>query len=466
MMATAVALLALSILAAGAAAQTAPADTSVANEPAVEATSPVSFWGGIPAPADSTTAAFDNRSRAAWEWVLIVPYSVINIPLRYLRLGFGAGVRWVDRHNFFKYIHFTAVPKGFVPSVGYSSQEGLLLGLDYYSNFAGHNNPFRIRGQYSTNQWQRYTAGILFNRGGLYMGQTGLGYRERPNLEYFGLGPNTEPEDRSFYSEERKWVGVGGRRGVGRGVVALIVTYSAVEAALPPSEYSPTVLEQFPEIADRPGFDADSKGVMGRLGFGINTTHRESNPDRGTFAAASVGIFDSTNQDDVSFLAYRFEYQKFLSVWGAGRSLAIRTYLNWLDNTGGLPIPFQRLFINEYPDQFRGYDKGRWRDRGITGLTAEYRFPFLHDRLDGGVGLDWVAFTDIGQVFDEFDAIAASNLTYSYGFGVRLFSSAQYAGSIEFAWSEEGFQFRLATKQVFQFTRDVLFMGHEEALIH
>jgi hypothetical protein len=41
-----------------------------------------------------------------------------------------------------------------------------------------------------------------------------------------------------------------------------------------------------------------------------------------------------------------------------------------------------------------------------------------------------------------------------------------YIGTAEFVWSDDGFQFRLSTKQLFQYTRDVLFQGREETLIH
>ncbi len=90
----------------------------------------------------------------------------------------------------------------------------------------------------------------------------------------------------------------------------------------------------------------------------------------------------------------------------------------------------------------------------------------LADRPDGGFGIDTVLLTDIGQVFGDFGEIRADNLTASYGFGFRTFFGSHFSGSMEFVWSDEEFQFRLSTKQLFQFTRDVLFLGREETLIH
>ena len=144
----------------------------------------------------------------------------------------------------------------------------------------------------------------------------------------------------------------------------------------------------------------------------------------------------------------------------------MRTYFNFLDNTGEITVPFQRLFINEPPDQFRGYDSGRWRDRGITGLSLEYRFPFMADRRDGGFGMDTVLLGDIGQVFGGVDDISTENLTLSYGFGWRFHMAPQFLGTVEFVWADEGFQFRMSATQLFQFTREVLYNGREETLIH
>lgn len=431
------------------------ADTTVAGHG-------VSYWGPVPEPSDSSRVVYKERGRAAWEWPLIVPYSVINLPLRGLRLGTGALVRAAERQNLFKYVHIVPVPKGVVPSGTYGSESGFTVGLNYYNLYRG-DTPLRIRAQYSTEQWQKYTAGMIFNREEKTEFHVGVGYDLRPNVRFFGVGPQATVEDRSHFKDERSWVGALFRRrltdswGGAFGAV-----WSSVAARAPAEENTPALTDVF---SPPPGYGSRSDGTMLRAAVFHSSAPNQGNPNRGTVLIGTAGLFVSTS-DDVSFIAYRFEAQQFVPVWHSRRALALRGYLNYVGDRGDNPIPFQRMFINELPDQFRGYTSGRWRDIGITGLTAEYRFPLFADHADGGFGIDTALFTDIGQVFSTFDEIRTDNLTESYGFGLRAYMGHAFAGSIDFAWSEEGFQFRLATKQLFQYSRDVLFNGREETLIH
>jgi hypothetical protein len=404
---------------------------------------PVSAWGVLPAPSDSTTASFKNRSRSAWEWPLYIPYAAINYPLRWIREGIGLGMIWADKRDLFRFINLVPVPKGVVPSVSYNRQEGLGLGLNLYLPVGNEKNLSRIRATYTTQKWQKYTAGAIFNKDGKWSMQMGVGYRFRPNLEFYGVGPNTTLDDLAYYMDKRGWGGLNVRRRLTkRQYLALAGVFSSIAAREPEEGFHPTMTEKY----------GDNK--------------QSGNPDRGTLAGATVGGFVATNTNDISFTAYRFELQQFVPLWYSKRALALRGYFNFIDDTGSEPIPFQRMFINEVPDMFRAFDTGRWRDLGITGVDIEYRFPFVADKKDGGFGIDTVLLTDIGQVFSERSEIAIDNLTYTYGFGFRAFMNQMFIGTAEFVWSDEGFQFRLSTKQLYQFTRDVLFQGREETLIH
>lgn len=441
------------------------AGPDAADSVSVAAPAPASAWGVLPAPSDTVTASFKNRSRSAWEWPLFIPYAAINYPLRWIREGVGLAVIWADRRDLLRYINIVPVPKGVVPSIAYNRQEGLALGLNLYLPVGDKKNLSRIRGMYSTQKWQKYTAGVIFNKDGKWSMQVGAGYRLRQNLEFYGIGPNTTLDGLAFYKDERSWAGLNVRRRVTKHqYLALMGVYSTIDAREPEEGFHPTMLEKYG--TNVPGFGQRSDGVMARVAWIFNSARQTGNPDRGTVAGITVGGFVATNTNDISFTAYRFELQQFVPLWYSKRALAFRGYFNFIDDTGSEPIPFQRMFINEVPDMFRAYDTSRWRDLGITGVDIEYRFPFAADKKDGGFGIDTVLLTDIGQVFSEKAEIAVDNLTYTYGVGFRLYMNHLYIGSAEFVWSDEGFQFRLASKQLFQFSRDVLFQGREETLIH
>jgi hypothetical protein len=454
------------ILAAALAAVLAP-PSAPARAAAADSALAESRWGVIPARADSNTVAFDNRARAAWEWPLFIPYAAINYPLRWVRHGVGAGIVWLDTHRIFERINIVPAPEGVVPALDYGSLSGVTFGINYYDLLGARRHPMRLRAEYSTERWQRYTGGVAFNRGGRFAGAVGAGYRLRPNLRYYGVGPQSRVEDEAFYEDERAWVGASARHALGRdGVVAVGVAYSSVGARAPDLDEGVSLAERLPGVEAPPGFGDRSHGVMSRLAIGWDTTREEGTPERGGIVGGSVGYFAPVGDADIAFLAYRFELQRFVRLWHTGRALALRGYVSWIETLEDEPFPFQRLFINDVPDDFRGYKHGRWRDRGITGVTAEYRFPFIADRRDGGFGIDTVLLADVGQVFPEFDAIRGDDLTVSYGFGWRAYMNQHYIGAMLFVWSEESFQFHLTTKQLFQFSKEVLFNGREELLIH
>jgi hypothetical protein len=426
----------------------------------------VSTWGEIPAPSDSTTAKFTDRSRSAWEWPLYLPYAAINYPLRWIREGIGKGVVWADRKDVFEYVKLIPIPKGVVPSIDYSAQSGFGVGADVYLLLGSRDNPVRLRAKYSTESWQKYTGGTILNKGGTWELQLGGGYRLRPNLEFHGVGPSSSLDDLSYYKDERAWGGMNLRRRLTkRSRLALVTVYSSVSARLPSTGNNPSVPERF-GLGTPAGFGERSDGVMARIALFYNSSVGEGNPDGGTIVGATAGGFLATNNDDVSFTAYRFEFQQFFPLWHTKRALALRGYLSFIDDTGTEEIPFQRMFVDEVPDKFRGYPTGRWRDLGITGINVEYRYPFASDRRDGGFGVDAVLLYDVGQVFSESSEIKVDNLTHSYGFGLRAFMDQFFIGALEFAWCDEGYEIRLSTKQLFQFSQDVLFQGREETLIH
>lgn len=97
---------------------------------------------------------------------------------------------------------------------------------------------------------------------------------------------------------------------------------------------------------------------------------------------------------------------------------------------------FARLLTNSDPNQMRGYDDDRWRDRGLLLLNAEYRFPVWAYRERRGTGIDGYLFVDSGQVFSDDDRPALRDLVHSYGGG-----------------------FRLSMDQIFQYPKNALYHG-------
>jgi hypothetical protein len=123
------------------------------------------------------------------------------------------------------------------------------------------------------------------------------------------------------------------------------------------------------------------------------------------------------------------------------------------------------LYTNDEPDQLRGYQDFRWRDRGIAILSAEYRWPVWALEALGGIGIDAFLLSDVGQVFHEAEDLSRRNVTVSWGGGFRLISRSGFTGRIEAAWSREETVFRISTDQLFQYDKDNLYNGRDQNVL-
>jgi outer membrane protein assembly factor BamA len=292
--------------------------------------------------------------------------------------------------------------------------------------------------------------------------QLGAGYRVRPNARYFGLGPGALEANESRYTHEMSWVGAAVERRLHRSIsLELVSLFTTVGARGPKDDDDPTLVEVFGD--DRPlGYGDRSDGVTVGLTLQSDTTERTGTPESGALIRGGGSYFVETGEGDLSYWTTRGEIQLFVPLWFTERALALRAFYTWIDPTAGrgtASIPFQRLMTNDDPDLLRGYRDFRWRDRGMTLATAEYRWPIWAGRGNGDFGLHMYLFTDIGQVFGDNEEIALRNMTESFGAGVRVVSWGWFAGRAEIGFSEEETVLRLRADQTFQFQKGGLYHG-------
>lgn len=137
----------------------------------------------------------------------------------------------------------------------------------------------------------------------------------------------------------------------------------------------------------------------------------------------------------------------------------LRGFIAWIEEEGRNPVPFQRMYANEMPDLMRGFRDFRWRDRGMTVFSAEYRWPLWTMEHVDGPGVDAYLLADVGQVFGDRREIQINALRGSFGGGVRYIGRDGFGGRIEYARSEEETSFRFSAEQVFQFDKNGLMHG-------
>lgn len=147
-------------------------------------------------------------------------------------------------------------------------------------------------------------------------------------------------------------------------------------------------------------------------GFGVIINHDTRNhiyqPSTGFYNQICTVFFGKALGSDYKFALLSFDLRKYFSVFGT-HVLALQTFDSFIS---GEP-PFQMLNLLGGSSVMRGYYEGRYRDKSMITVQAEYRFP-LFWRF-GAVG-----FAGIGDVSDDITKFRIDQFKYSFGFGFRF----------------------------------------------
>lgn len=426
-----------------------------------------SYWGPIPAQTDSVRAAFVQPPKPVWATAVDVPYEIVAFPVGLLFDGIQAATLALDGggvvYTVSRWLKPRELPYGVVLSVDAGGLAGFGAGATaVHDEFFGRDNRFRLGFKVTSTGNNRVVLGTHFNVGHADEVQFGSGYRVRPNARFFGIGPRASQENESKYTDELSWVGATYERHVSGSLsVETTVLYTGFGARSPGDPNDPGIASVFADDLPR-GYGDRSDAFTFGLVLQSDTTERTGTPDGGALVRAGASYTLDTDGSHTEYVAYRGEVETFVPLWFDERALALRAFGSWIDPVGGGgvgDVPFQRLTFNDEPDLMRGYRDYRWRDRGMTVLTAEYRWPIWVSHGNGDLGLHMYLFDDVGQVFGEADEISLDNVRQSYGVGIRGAAWGHFIGRIELGFSEEETVFRLRADQVFQFQKGGLYHG-------
>lgn len=159
---------------------------------------------------------------------------------------------------------------------------------------------------------------------------------------------------------------------------------------------------------DIPG---SSGGTVSGLGFFMTYDSRDSifYTTAGSFHQFSAMGFGRTLGSDFTFNRFFFDLRKYVRL-SVAHSLAFQARL--LFQTGN--PPFWRMGLLGGQESMRGYYLGRYRDRDIITLQAEYRWVPVFWRI----GL--AAFASLGDVAATAGDFDLGSFKYAYGLGLRF----------------------------------------------
>jgi outer membrane protein assembly factor BamA len=154
-----------------------------------------------------------------------------------------------------------------------------------------------------------------------------------------------------------------------------------------------------------------SGGTVSGFGYFMTYDSRDSifYTTSGSFHQFSATAFGRTLGSDFNFNRFYIDLRKYIR-FSYAHSLALETRL--LFQTGD--PPFWRMGLLGGQEIMRGYYAGRYRDKNMIALQAEYRWTPIFWRL----GL--VVFAGLGDVAATPGGFDLAEFKYSYGLGLRF----------------------------------------------
>ena len=152
--------------------------------------------------------------------------------------------------------------------------------------------------------------------------------------------------------------------------------------------------------------------------------------EHGSFVQATGSFSAHALGSEFDFTRVTVDARRFLSL-GRHRVVALQGVL---ETTGG-DAPFDQISLVGNSDYMRGYTRGRFRDRHLAALQAEYRAP-----LAGRLG--WAAFAGGGVIAPHVSDVVSADARFlpSYGLGARwlLFARSHSTIRVDYARGTAG----------------------------
>ncbi len=228
-----------------------------------------------------------------------------------------------------------------------------------------------------------------------------LGYSKFPT-KFWGIGNYTPEEDSTRYTAGTFDVMLELQRQLAVGWYIGVIGQVAHRKLLSAEFDTGTV----------PGTE-DGNIVGVGLSVARDTRTNTTFPQSGSFHQIRATLFDGAFGSDFDYGTLSLDFRKYLSPRN-GHVLAIRLY--GVGTTGG--PPFERLAMLGGDLLLRGYYIGRFRDKDLLALQAEYRATIW--RRIGAV-----AFVGAGQVASDLADFAVAGFKPSAGLGLRFLLSPQ-----------------------------------------
>lgn len=265
---------------------------------------------------------------------------------------------------------------------------------------------------YTLNKQYLVRAPILLNfKDNQYVVEGVADFRVYPN-RYYGIG-NNSPWDYQIYSESVLSLFFEPRARIwGPLYVGVNWSFRNVFHFESHEVYNKDN-EVLPSPAGGPLVSDPPPGARANLNHGIgplvvyDTRDDVYYPLRGAHYKSHLTSFNNALGGDYDYTLWVVDARQYIPV-GKKQVVAVQVLSEWRKGE----VPFSSMAEFGGPWQMRGYFRGRFRDKNMAILQAEYRFP-LYARLSG------VAFADAGQVYGK-EPFQWDRMRWTAGAGIRF----------------------------------------------
>lgn len=383
--------------------------------------------------------------------LLDIPEELLKTPV-YI----GKGLTWLAVYGVYENPTFSRLfnfniefDLGVYPYAAYSSNKGIAGGLTTYKrNIISEGDRFRIKGWYSTQDYQfygcKYTAPNLF--GDDFGVRMIAEYNNRPKENFYGIGSDSRRSDKIAVTLEQTDF-----RGAVEYTIDKKLSICLQGGYLMSNVFDgkdDEILSDLQEIREQLGLSAAQVAAT-RLGwFGFEISHdwrdRKGQPTRGGEEYFAMNYYRGVKRSDgAKYNEMKLKLAYYINLF-RNRILAVKFVSRRIHKPDDSPdIPFYLLSNIVDADMLRGYMTNRFLDNDMMVATIEYRYPILN-------ALDAFIFLDEGRVFNNIDHdLESKNWRYAAGLGLRLWYVKGVIMRFQVGFTKED------TRFFFQFAEDI-----------
>ncbi|GEM_PF-617206 len=370
-------------------------------------------------------------------------YAVARIPLYPLiglGKGFERGLRAVEEHHLIEKQAFAAkwLAERHMQLLfgGLGTGAGMAVGINFFDNHPEGRFRWQVPLRISNANYQQFETAVSYSflpKHRLFI-EGRARYRNRPQEDFFGLGPSSAVAGRSNFQLQDR--GIGGAIGSEFAPGARVdFSFRYVNANVGPgrdAEYGDTAA-LFPAL---PGLARGSALLL----YGVSAVYprldNPLDPHRGLRLRARFLRADSRNADNFNFYDYGAAGDIYIPL-GGPRTLALRGIADFRSPRNGGAVPFYALPFLGGGSTLRGYREFRFYDNNALLFNAEYRWRVW--KL-----ADLVGFFDAGQVAPSLPALDADRFRQSYGGGLRFRGATGVMLRFDVGHSREGTRYYIS----------------------